>query len=270
MTNTKVFDIGRPLIMAHRGDASKAPENTMLSMKLAVEAGADVLETDVQMTSDGEMVLFHDDDLSRVAGRSERIDELTLDDLREIDFGYYFTSDNGSSHPFRGKGYGVVTVREALEEFPQMRFNLDIKDLNPESPRIMASILSDLNRQDTVIMASFNPIQIERFREIMPDVATNAHPKEVRSFVLGLKLRLLPIVARNIPYRSFAVPIEQGGITVVTPRFVKAAHERDIAVHVWTINDRATMEWLIDLGVDGIFTDEAPLMRSILLERGLL
>ncbi|MFX1370044.1 MAG: glycerophosphodiester phosphodiesterase [Promethearchaeota archaeon] len=270
MFDSKVFDIGRPLIMAHRGELRRAPENTIPSMKVAVEAGADVLETDVQMTLDGELVLFHDDDLSRVAGRNERIGDLTLDDLRQIDFGHYFTTDEGGSYPFRGKGHSVVTVREALQELPDMRFNLDIKDLNPESPRMMASILKELNRQDSVIIASFHPIQIDRFRQLMPAVPTNAHPGEVRKFVTGLKLRLMPLFVRSAAYRSFAVPIELGGVTVVTPRFVRAAQNRNIAVHVWTINDRPTMEWLIDLGVDGIFTDEPALMRSLLSERGIL
>ncbi|NHI82802.1 MAG: glycerophosphodiester phosphodiesterase [Candidatus Thorarchaeota archaeon] len=270
MFESKIFDIGRPLIMAHRGDPSSAPENTLLAMQFAVDAGADVLETDLQLTADKEFVLFHDEDLRRIAGMDVSVNDLTLEELREVDFGYNFTLDNGHSFPFRGQGHTAVTLREALEAFPNSRFSLDIRDLGSDAPQMFASILKELEREDSVIVASFTPTQLERFRKIMPSVPTYAHPKEVRNFVYGMKLRLLPLFLRNIRYRAFAVPIKWNGTTVVSPRFVSSAHRRNIAVHVWTINDAPTMEWLIDLDVDGIFTDKPRLLIETLSRRGLL
>ncbi|NHJ13656.1 MAG: glycerophosphodiester phosphodiesterase [Candidatus Thorarchaeota archaeon] len=270
MSESKIFDIGRPLVMAHRGDPSRAPENTLLSMQLAVDAGADVLETDLQLTADREFVLFHDEDLSRIAGMDVSVGDLTLDELREVDFGYGFTLDGGRSFPFRDKGHTVVTLREALEAFPNMRFSLDIRDLGSAAPGMLASILKELERKDSVIIASFTPPQLERFREIMPSVPTYAHPREVRNFVYGTRLRLIPLFSRHIRFRAFAVPIKWNETTVVSQRFVNSAHRRNIAVHVWTINDAATMEWLIDLGADGIFTDEPRLLIETLSRRGVL
>jgi glycerophosphoryl diester phosphodiesterase len=104
----------------------------------------------------------------------------------------------------------------------------------------------------------------------MPDVATSAHPGEVQKFVLNTKIGLPRIKKSDIQYRAFQVPIKSGPITVVTKKFIAKAHERNIAVHVWTINDVNTMNYLLDLGVDGIFTDHPSLLKSVLQERGLL
>jgi glycerophosphoryl diester phosphodiesterase len=84
-----------------------------------------------------------------------------------------------------------------------------------------------------------------------------------------VKTRLLPLLVRGAPYSAFQVPIKSGSIEVVNPRFVKAAHKRGIAVHVWTINERDQMEELLDMGVDGIFTDRPALLRNVLIEHGL-
>ncbi len=265
-----IFDLGRPLIMAHRGDSASTPENTMLSMERAVEVGVDILETDVRMTSDGQLVLFHDDTLERTTGVTGRISDYTLEELKQIDVGSLFTPDGGLTYPFRGKGLTIVTLREAFERFPDMRFNLDIKDMDRRAAEALAEIINEYDMSGSVIVGSFHDAQIQRFRRLMPDVATAAAPSEVTKFLFGVKSRLLPVVVRRCPYRAFQVPVRYGRISVVDRRFVSEAHKRMVAVHVWTINDRETMEHLIQLGVDGIFTDNPRLLRSLLEEQGLL
>ncbi len=269
MSDSIVFGPGRPLIMGHRGDSNKAPENTMLALKAALEVGVDFLESDIRLTRDDELVLFHDDDLRRTTGEFGSVRERTLEELRQIDFGYMFTQD-GVTFPFRDKGLSVVTLREAFEELPQTRFNLDIKDSDRRAPHVLAEVLEEYDRLSTVTIASFIPEQMTLFRELTPDAITSAHPKEVRNFVLGTRFRVLSLLSRNIQYKAFQVPIKYGSTSVISKRFVEQAHKRRIAVHVWTINDRNEMEWLIDLGVDGIFTDELTLMREVLSERGML
>jgi glycerophosphoryl diester phosphodiesterase len=269
MTVEWFFGRNRPLVMAHRGDASQAPENTVEAMRGALEIGVDSLETDARLTKDNHLVLFHDDDLRRTTGEEGTVGELTLDELRQIDLGRAF-SPNGTDFPFRGKGLHVVTIREAFEEFPDTRFNVDMKDDDKAAPAVLAEAIREYERQDSVVVASFIPSTLERFREIMPSVPTSAHPSEVRRFLIGTKLRALGLICRGIEYRAFQIPVKYGRIQVVSRRFVEEAHKRNLAVHVWTINDRETMEWLIDLGVDGIFTDDASLMRQILTERSLL
>ena len=239
----------------------------MAALESAVEVKADVIETDVHLTRDNELVLFHDEDLSRTTAQEGRLGDMTLDELREIDLGETFTVD-GTNYPFRGKGLRIVTLREAFDRFPNVLFNIDMKDTRRATPGILADLLREYEREASVIVASFNDSQILRFREIAPEVRAAANPSQVRSFVIGFKLRLLRILVRSTPYDAFQVPVQSGNTLVVNDRFVKAAHDRGIAVHVWTINDREEMERLLDLGVDGIFTDRPALLRQVMEEKG--
>lgn len=259
--------------MGHRGDSSSAPENTILSIERATEVGIDFFETDISMTKDDELVLFHDDepgDLHRVTGQSGRIRDWTLDELKDLDFGYYFTQDEGQTFPFRDKGHRIVTVREVFDRFPDLKINMDMKTTEPETPKSLASLIKEFNREELVIIGSFHDTQISRFRQLMPGVATAASPGEVTKFVFGLKMRTLGLIVRNIPYQVFQVPEKYGIIKVIDKRFISASHERGIAVHVWTINDREKMVELINRGVDGIFTDDTALLRDVLAEMGLV
>jgi len=256
--------------MAHRGDSAAAPENTLLSLRRAVEIGVDFLETDVRLTKDEELVLFHDDNLERTTGEKGTIRDRTLDELKQIDLGSKFTLDDGETFPYRGKGHTISTLSEAFEAFPEMPFNIDIKDEDFQAPEKLATAIKEHGRENSVLVASFHDVQAYRFRKIMPSVVTSGCPSEVTRFVFALKMRVLRLFTRKCQYEAFQVPMKYGRIKVVDPRFVKATHDRNIAVHVWTINDRAEMEYLINLGVDGIFTDEPALLRDVLLEKELL
>jgi len=269
VSDVSPFDIDRPLIMAHRGDSARFPENTMLSLEAAANIGVDVLETDVHLTRDDELVLFHDDDLMRTTGHGGKIREKTLEELQRIDLGAKYTPD-GETYPFRGQGLTVVTLREALERFSDLRFNIDIKDTLGHAPEVLREIIVETERERSVIVASFHPRQVQRFRALAPQVPTAASSSEVKRFVLALKLRLLRPVVRNTPYDAFQVPVRSGSIGIVNRRFIEAAHHRGIAVHVWTINDREEMTRLIDIGVDGIFTDRPALLREVMIDKGLL
>ena len=272
MSVNKIFELNRPLIFAHRGGASLAPENTILALRTAVGIGVDVIETDLQLTKDNQFVLFHDDDLMRMAGREETIRDLTLNELKQIDITYNLTPDDGATYPYRGQGHEILELSEALEEFPEsVIFNMDIKNKEDrEAPELLASEIKKHDRANSVIVASFHDRQIQRFRVLMPDVVTAACPGEVSRFVFGVKTHSLKLTARNPKYRAFQVPVNYGRISVVNSKFVGAAHERGIAVHVWTINERLEMNNLIDLGVDGIITDEPALLRDLLREKKLL
>jgi glycerophosphoryl diester phosphodiesterase len=270
MTDRWVFDIGRPLVMAHRGESGSIPENTMEALEAAVKLGVDILESDVRLTRDDEIVLFHDEDLKRTTGKSGTVRSYTLKELFQFDLGFNFTLDEGITFPFRGKGLKIVTLREAFERFPDAVFNLDIKDTFPSAPIEVARLISHMDRKQSVIIASFTDVQIEHFRQLLPDVPTSASPGEVKRFVLSSKIGVPRIKREKIHYRAFQVPVKSGPLTVVTKKFITKAHEHGIAVHVWTINDETTMNRLIDLGVDGIFTDYPSLLKAVLQERGLL
>lgn len=270
MTQKLVFDIGRPLIMAHRGESSSVPENTMAALDAANELGVDVLESDVRLTKDDQIVLFHDEDLVRTTGEHGTVRSYTLDELLLFDLGHNFTTDNGTTFPFRGKGFRIITLKEAFERYPRMVFNLDIKDIFPSAPEELARLISDMDRGNSVMVGSFHGGQLEQFRKLAPDVPTSAHPGEVKRFLLSTTIGLPRIRNESIQYRAFQVPIKSGPITIVTRKFIKKAHEHNIAVHVWTVNDEATMVHLFDLGVDGIFTDHPSILRGVLEKRGSL
>ena len=265
-----IFDIGRPLIMAHRGESGNIPENTILALEAAVKIGVDVLESDIRFTKDYIPILFHDDDMERTTGVSGSVREKTLDELLQIDLGHTFTTDIGQTYPFRGQGLRVVTLDEVLQRFPDTILNLDIKDTFHEAPDEVARILLENQRTEKIMIASFHPTQMKRFREHAPMIPTSAHPNEIRKFVIGTRMRMVGIFVRSVAFRAFQVPEWSGSIQVVTPRFIKAAHDRNIAVHVWTINDRENMERLLNLEVNGIFTDYPSLLREVLVDRGHL
>jgi glycerophosphoryl diester phosphodiesterase len=235
--------------MAHRGESGNIPE---------------------RFTKDNIPILFHDDDLERTTGMSGSVRDETLDELLQIDLGYNFTTDIGQTYPFRGKGLKVVTLAEALERFPDTILNLDIKDTFRKAPEEVARVLHENQRTENIMIASFHPKQLKRFREIAPKIPTSAHPNEIRNFVAGTMMRAMRFFVRSVRYKAFQVPEWSGSLQIVTPRFVAAAHDRDIAVHVWTINDREAMERLLSMEVNGIFTDYPALLREVLTERGYI
>ncbi|MFW9770156.1 MAG: glycerophosphodiester phosphodiesterase [Candidatus Thorarchaeota archaeon] len=265
-----IFDIGRPLIMAHRGESGNVPENTMLALESALKIGVDVLESDIRFTKDNIPILFHDDDLERTTGVKGSVRDKTLDELLQIDLGYSFTTDIGQTYPYRGQGLKVVTLEEALQKFPDTILNLDIKDTFSKAPKEVARVLQENQRTENIMIASFHPPQLKRFRESAPMIPTSAHPNEVRNFVIGVRMRTMRFFVRSVAYKAFQIPERSGGLQIVTPRFVTAAHERDLAVHVWTINDKEGMERLLNMEVNGIFTDYPTLLREVLSEHGYL
>lgn len=258
----------RPLIMAHRGDQTVSPENTLLALKNASLLEIDYIETDIRMTKDRELVLFHDESLERTTNASGNLINYSLEDLKEVDLGYNFTLNGGKTFPSRGKEWRIVTLRQAFDLFPHMKFNLDIKNQEPEAPQLLANIIQEYDRDDTVLVGSFHHQQIERFRKILPQVKTAASLREVKYFILRERFFLNWMMEPK--FFVLQIPVRFNDKQVLTPKLVKAAHSKSIAVHVWTINDRSTMEWLINLKVDGIFTDDPWLLLEALQEKGLI
>ncbi|MFX1559142.1 MAG: glycerophosphodiester phosphodiesterase [Promethearchaeota archaeon] len=265
-----IFDIGRPLIMAHRGESGNIPENTILALEAAVDIGVDVLESDIRFTKDNIPILYHDEDLVRITGKDEEVRKKKLDELLQYDLGYNFSIDAGRTYPFRGKGLTVVTLEEAIKRFPDTILNLDIKDRFKDAPNEVARILLENERTEKIMIASFHPKQLKRFRKKAPMIPTSAHPNEIRNFIIGYRARAMGMFVRSIGYKAFQVPERMGSLQIVTPEFVNAAHDKDIAVHVWTINNRPDMERLLDMGVNGIFTDFPSVLRDVLEDRGYL
>lgn len=258
----------RPLVMAHRGDQTVSPENSLLALKNASLLEIDFVESDIRLTKDKELILFHDETLDRTTDATGPVDNYTLEELQKVDLGYWFTLNNGKTYPCRGEKWRIVPLRQAFELFPNVSFNLDLKSNDGIAPKLLADLIIEYNRENNVIVASFYHQQIKRFRKLLPNVATAASAREVKNFIYRQKLYLNWLIKPR--YRALQVPVQHGNTRIITPAFINAAHDKNIAVHVWTINDRLTMEWLIKQNVDGIFTDDPWLLLEAIQEKNLI
>jgi len=258
----KVFFTSKVINNAHRGYSAAYPENTFASIQAAVDAGADVIETDLRMTADGKVVLIHDESVERLADGSGKIAEMTYHDLSQLDFGYRFTLDKGKTFPFRGKGNGIVLFEEALRRFPDMRFNVDLKDNSLMLVDASIRIVQDQSAADRVLAGSFFEANVKSLRRKMPGIATACTSSEVLFLMFLSKTGLMPL-KKTFAGDAVQIPEYAGGVRLITPSFVKDAHAKDLSVYVWTVNNEKDMIRLLSYGVDGIFTDDPALLNSV-------
>jgi glycerophosphoryl diester phosphodiesterase len=258
--------LGRPLVIAHRGGAGLWPENTLYAFQHAVAMGVDVLETDMHSTADGALVLIHDPTVDRTTNGSGQVNHLTLKQLKALDAAYYWSEDGGRSFPFRGLGITVPTVEEAFSAFPEIRINIDIKQVRPSVAGRFCRLILDFGMAERVMVASFNSGILREFRRLCPAVATSAGKSEVRLFyALGL---LSPRAAfRPAGCYALQVPVARKGLRVITRRFLTSARLRRLQVHAWTVNSGDEMDWLLRLGIDGIVTDYPDRLLALLGRR---
>lgn len=240
-----------PRVLAHRGLALDAPENTLLAFLKARAVGVTHLETDVHASSDGIAVVSHDEDLQRVLGRADRIDSLRLAELQKIDLGY---------------GQTFCSLAEALDAFPDARFNVDLKSeasVLPAARAIRAA--GAINR---VLVTSFSDRRRRAAVRLLPGVATSASAASFATALAAARLGLAP-VARLALQRVQAVQIPERfrGIQIITPSTIRALHAAAVEVHVWTINDPLDMVRLLDFGVDGLVTDRSDLALEVIRNR---
>ena len=241
--------------LAHRGGASsEAPievENSLRAFEAAWRLGYGYLETDVHVTADGVLVAFHDTTLDRTTDAAGAIADLPWADVARARI--------GGLEP-------IPRLDDLLDALPRARFNIDIKAAG--ATEALTAALDAHAAHDRVCVGSFHTARIVRFRRLSAGrVATAASPVEtaVTAWLPGVR-RVWPLGAD-----VFQVPVreERTGLPLVTRAMVKAAHARGAAVHVWTINERSEMERLIDLGVDGLVTDDITTLKTVLVERDL-
>lgn len=268
LKNLNYFAGNHPRIMAHRGSSGTRPENTMPSFLQAVEDGADVLEMDVRMTLDQEVVVIHDKTVNRTTDGIGLVSEIGFDELQELDAAYRFTTDGGVTYPYRDDGVRVPRFRDVLEAFPRMPINVEIKDNNLALIDKTNAVLREYGRiQDgSVLVAADRTTVMKAFREIAPDAITAHSRRESFRCVCSAWLRS-PVLFRRARGQALQVCAQNLGLRIPTAAVVKRAHELGMEVHVWTVNDEAQMQRLLELGVDGIFTDYPALMRAVLDER---
>jgi glycerophosphoryl diester phosphodiesterase len=240
-----------PRVLAHRGLSLDSSENTLGSFRRAVEAGAAYLELDVHGSSDGAAVVSHDPDLARVAGREGRVSDLTMAELRDLDLGH---------------GEGFATLDDVLTAFPGARLNIDIKSADAVEP-VAAAILR-AGAADRVLIASFSERRRSAVVRRAPGVATSASSTRFALALLGAKIGAQWVMRAALTgVHAVQIPVRVRWMTLATPRVVAAFHRAGVEVHIWTVNDRATMERLLDLGIDGLVTDRADVAVRLVDER---
>lgn len=251
---------GAPLFIAHRGGAALAPENTMAAFTAAVERwDADVLEMDVHGTADGRVVVIHDATVDRTCDGSGAVRDLPWSEVRSLDAGHRFRDLTGE-HAFRGRGVGIPLLDEVLESFPATRMNVEAK-----TPGVAPLLVETIRRhaaQNRVLMAA----ELEGARPSRHGYPGphGASRRQIRLFYL---LHQRPLGFLYSPRAdALQVPDAWMGRRVVTPRFVREAHRRNIPVHVWTIDETADMRRLLSWGVDGIQSDRLDRLARVLVE----
>jgi glycerophosphoryl diester phosphodiesterase len=244
------LDHDGPLPIVHRGGAKEAQENSFSAFQRAVDLGYRYVETDVQATSDGVLLAFHDGSLDRVTDRRGRI------------------CDQPYAQVARARIGGVEPIpllADLLDAFPEVRFNIDSK--HPATLLPLVHVLRRTNALDRVCLASFSARRLGWLRSALgPGVCTSLGPREAAA----LKLASLGGPEPSLPAPALCVQVPQGlgRLPLVDRRFVDTAHRKGLAVHVWTVDAADAMDRLLDLGVDGIMTDRPEVLREVLVRRG--
>ncbi|WP_309129211.1 glycerophosphodiester phosphodiesterase family protein [Microbacterium sp.] len=244
-----------PRVLAHRGlipttrEDSPVWENSAAAFAAAHASGAEYIETDCRLTVDGDVVLVHDETLIRLAGDARATATVRTAELRTL------FEDHG----------GLLTVAEALELFPDTRFNIDVKTdaaaepagrlVAPHTERVLLTSFSDRRRRTAVEAA------LRAGAALRP--ATSGGRRTIMALRAASSMRLSPgrILA---DLDAVQIPERYNGVRVLTPALLRAAHSRDVEVHVWTVNEPDDIRRLVAMGVDGIVSDRADVAVSLL------
>jgi glycerophosphoryl diester phosphodiesterase len=261
MTDRPYFAHETPIRFAHRGSRLLWPENTWRAFDGAVnELGYSYVETDIRVTHDGIVVVFHDETLERTTNGVGKVSEWDWEDLRHLDAGYRFSPD-AESFPSRGTGVTISRLDDTLERYPDVCFNIDLKASGCEWA--VAEVIARTRTADRVLVGSFADRRIARFRRITKgSVATAAGPSA--SMAMYAASRVGRTVRRGVDAYQLPRKVRGGA---VDKQLVDAVHRADAHLHVWTVNETEHMHELLDLGVDGIVTDRPDLLNDVLEER---
>ena len=278
----ELLALGRPVTLAHAGGDYDAPHSTLFAFTEAIVAGIDALEMDVRLSSDGVLMVHHDETVDRTTDETGRVDSFTADELAAMDNAYWFSGDTwvdkslpDESYLYRGirtgqqpppDGYtaddfGIATFRQVAERFPGHVLDVEIKipddasgepnlEAAAEIARVLADEINDLDRSQSVIAVSFADEAMAAFREFAPEVATSPGTDTLVAWYTGADHQFAPqdVVFQAPPFFE--------GIEVLTADTIERARADGFGIWAWM--DASTQETtefyrrLIALGIDGI------------------
>jgi glycerophosphoryl diester phosphodiesterase len=262
------FDVPRPIVFGHRGASGEAPENTLPAFERALARGAAILETDVHLSKDGEVVIAHDPDVSRTTNGVGRIAELRVAELTELDAGHRFSPDGGATHPYRGRGVRIPTLREAFRSLPGVRFNVEVKENDPRLVAAVVSLVAEHERAHLTLLAGAEAETLSAVRAELERRGVRAALGASVADVLGFVRAALGQGKAPDGPMALQIPPTFAGRPLVTRALVEFAHGHDVQVHVWTINDEDEMRELLALDVDGIMSDFPGRLRAVVDAQG--
>lgn len=248
------FEHPRPLVFAHRGGCALGPENTLAAFDLGVAAGADGLELDVHLSADGVAVVHHDAMLDRTTSGSGPIAAMTAVELERLDAGCRFEAQG--QFPFRGQGVGIPALRDVLRRYPNARVIIEMKVDRPEMGEAVAHAVRAADAVERVCLAGYGRRSAAAARAALPEAARSACHAEVRLAVYRAWARW-PV--RHAAYGGYQVPEWAGVLRIVSPRFVRYAHDAGLKVQVWTVDTEADMRRLLGWRVDALITNRPDL-----------
>ncbi|MGH3713222.1 MAG: glycerophosphodiester phosphodiesterase family protein [Micromonosporaceae bacterium] len=293
-TATNPWLAARVMNMAHSGGENEAPMNTLYAFKRAVALGADMIELDVQSTSDNQLVVIHNATVDQTTNGTGRVRDKSFDEVRALDAAYNFVPGRSAvpglppeSYPLRGirtgeqkppDGYqrtdfAIPALRQVLREFPGVPVNIEIKgtsDTDVESflhnARLLADVLNRSGRTD-VIVTSFNDLAVATFHRLAPQVPLAPGLGGVAAYwTVGVK----PIDGTV----ALQIPVKFNGVQIATPEFIARAHRDGYAVHVWfsgsAVEDAALYNDLVDMCADALMPAWPTVFERILDERGIV
>ena len=236
------------IAFSHRGGSLENNENTISAFQNSIELGYQYIETDVQSTKDDKLVIFHDNDLKRIANQNINIADINYDDLRNIKI---FNNET------------IPLLKDTIEELKFIKFNID-----PKSDRaaiILNSILKKRKDLDRFCIGSFFQHRVNLFRNsFLNKITTSMSKQEVVKLFFNQYLHLFK---QDTP--CIQVPVSFKGIKIITKKLIDFIHIQNKKIHVWTIDDQTEMQRLIDLGVDGIMTDRPSILKDVLIKNNL-
>jgi glycerophosphoryl diester phosphodiesterase len=260
----KPFFSKQILLGAHRGGSDQWPENTLYGFQQAAKTLPGVLlETDARLTSDGAVVLLHDRKVDRTTNGAGEVAALTLAEVKALDAGYKFSTDNGATFPLRGKGLTIPTLKEVLDALPDSHFLVELKD-EPALADAAIAIIREAKADDRVLFASFVPPTMDRARQLAPAMAYCFDMKNGMSLLMALRG---PKWADYVP-QADVLSVDRGMVTQynLTQDEIRRVQAKGIRFQVHTINDPAQLKEFVDQGVDSILTDNPSALAKVIAD----
>lgn len=256
----------KPWIIAHRGGAGEAPENTKEAFEKAVAQGVSMIEMDVHLSADGQWVVLHDSTLIRTCGREGSVSEMRAAALEAVDAGHYWSADGGKTFPYRDAGFMIPTLESVLQRFETVPLSIEIKEASTEGIVTLAALLRSLSADARVIVGSEYHKPIAALRKLLPELPTYATKREILWLLVQMKLaKWVPwLKPRRADYCALAIPEYHKRFRIVSPPLIAEARRLGLVVHVWTINSETDVLRLAAIGVDGVVTDYPAKLRQLI------